>query len=88
MPQCPSAYSEISATHSRCLEDVGEIVTLSESQKQAAVDMHNRIRAEVTPAAADMQKVVGGATGTDYDDDDTDDNNADEEDHGDCVDGL
>ena len=60
LTQCSRAFRDISATHTRCLEDVGEIVLLSEKEKEAVVEEHNRIRGEVTPVAADMEKVVSG----------------------------
>jgi len=58
---CASEYSDLGESHTMCLEDVGSIASLSQQDIQDAVDQHNDIRADVSPKAADMNKLVWDA---------------------------
>lgn len=51
-------YLDLDPNHSMCLAPVGEIKTLSEDEKQAVLDRHNEYRGQVSPPAANMQKLA------------------------------
>ncbi|KAL8570778.1 hypothetical protein ACOMHN_006928 [Nucella lapillus] len=57
---CEAKYRELSTNHSRCLEDVSAatLTILSQADKDDIVRLHNDIRANVTPTATDMMKMI------------------------------
>ena len=57
---CSEKYANQTPTHTMCLTDHPNAteVHLSEEVKQQIVDHHNRLRANVDPAPANMQKMV------------------------------
>ena len=57
---CSEKYANQTPTHTMCLTDHPNAteVHLSEELKQQIVDLHNRLRANVDPPPANMQKMV------------------------------
>ncbi|ESO91178.1 hypothetical protein LOTGIDRAFT_105395, partial [Lottia gigantea] len=55
---CNKEYSSIHPQHTMCLEDVGDVVDLSQSEKDDLVLQTNDFRAGVSPPAANMRQVV------------------------------
>ena len=55
-------YEGLDPTHTMCLpvDPTSVVVTLTQEMKDSIVDRHNELRANVNPAAKNMEKMVSG----------------------------
>lgn len=58
MAQCSNEYRALDPQHTMCLADKGKNIPLSASDISAIVERHNYYRRQVSPTAANMQKMV------------------------------